>query len=162
VLFRSGATTQSIEVCPTVTTVYTVTVTDQYGCSSTDEVTVFVKDARCGNKMDKVVVCHNGKPICIAPQAVQAHLDHGDVLGDCSETSSGRPNQKTEVASVSVFPNPMVDRSQLRIVAKAQGDISIDILDMNGKVVRKLHNGIVNEGQELNFDLKRNIGPNNI
>ncbi|MCP2043021.1 T9SS type A sorting domain-containing protein [Pontibacter sp. HSC-36F09] len=161
-LWSNGATTQSIEVCPTATTVYTVTITDQYGCTSSDEVTVFVQDVRCGNKMDKVVVCHNGKPICIAPQAVQAHLDHGDVLGDCSEISSGRLNQKAEGASVAVFPNPMVDRSQLRVVAKTQGDISIDILDMNGKVVRKLHNGIVNEGQELNFDLKRNIGPNNI
>lgn len=160
--WSNGATTQSIEVCPTTTTVYTVTITDQYGCTSSDEVTVFVQDVRCGNKMDKVVVCHNGKPICIAPQAVQAHLDHGDVLGDCSEVSSGRPNQKAEGASVSVFPNPMVDRSQLRVVAKVEGVIAIDILDMNGKVVRKLHNGPANEGQELNFDLKRNIGPNNI
>ncbi len=161
-LWSTGATTQSIEVCPSTTTVYTVTITDQYGCTSSDEVTVFVQDVRCGNKMDKVVVCHNGKPICIAPQAVQAHLDHGDVLGDCSEISSGRPNQKAEGASVAVFPNPMVDQSQLRVVAKVQGIITIDILDMNGKVVRKLHNGPANEGQELNFDLKRSIGPNNI
>jgi hypothetical protein len=161
-LWSTGATTQSIEVCPTATTVYTVTITDQYGCTSSDEVTVFVKDVRCGNKKEKVAVCHNGRPICIAPQAVQAHLDLGAVLGDCSEISSGRPNKKPEGATVSVLPNPMVDQAHLRVVAKVQGVISIDILDMNGKVVRKLHNGPASVGQELNFDLKRNIGPNNI
>ncbi len=32
------------EVCPTLTTTYTVTVTDSNGCSSTDEVTVIVND----------------------------------------------------------------------------------------------------------------------
>jgi hypothetical protein len=160
--WSNGATTQSIEVCPATTTVYTVTSTDQYGCSSTDEVIVFVKDVRCGNKKEKVVVCHNGRPICIAPQAVQAHLNLGAVLGDCSEISSGRPNKKPEGASVAIFPNPMVDQSQLRVVAKVHGIISIDILDMNGKVVRKLHNGFAQAGNELNFDIKRNIGSNNI
>jgi hypothetical protein len=56
----------------------------------------------------------------------------------------------------------MVDQSQLRVVAKIQGTISIDILDMNGKVVRKLHTGFAQAGDELNFDIKRNIGTNNI
>jgi hypothetical protein len=161
-MWSTGATTQSIEVCPSTTTVYTVTATDQYGCTSSDEVTVFVKDVRCGNKKEKVVVCHNGRPICIAPQAVQAHLNMSAVLGDCSDITSGRPNKKPEGASVAVFPNPMVDQSQLRVVAKIQGTISIDILDMNGKVVRKLHTGFAQAGDEMNFDIKRSIGPNNI
>lgn len=74
----------STEVCPTVTTTYTLTVTDSNGCSQTDDVTVYVNDVRCGNKMDKVKVCHKGKEICIAPQAVEAHLKHGDALGSCA------------------------------------------------------------------------------
>ncbi|MNG02075.1 hypothetical protein D3C84_850830 [compost metagenome] len=74
----------STEVCPTVTTTYTLTVTDSNGCSQTDGVTVYVNDVRCGNKMDKVKVCHKGKEICIAPQAVEAHLKHGDILGSCA------------------------------------------------------------------------------
>lgn len=72
------------EVCPTVTTTYTLTVTDSNGCSRTDDVTVFVNDVRCGNKMDKVKVCHKGEEICIASEAVDAHLKHGDTLGACA------------------------------------------------------------------------------
>lgn len=73
----------STEVCPMVTTTYTLTVTDANGCSRTDDVTVFVNDVRCGDKMDKVSVCHKGTKICVAAEAVHAHLAHGDVLGDC-------------------------------------------------------------------------------
>jgi len=74
----------STEVCPTVTTTYTLTVTDSNGCSRTDDVIVYVNDVRCGNKMDKVKVCHKGKEICIAAEAVDAHLKHGDTLGTCA------------------------------------------------------------------------------
>lgn len=72
------------EVRPTVTTTYTLTVTDSQGCIGTDDVTVYVNDVRCGNKLDKVKVCHKGKEICIAAEAVEAHLKHGDALGSCA------------------------------------------------------------------------------
>jgi hypothetical protein len=73
----------STKVCPMVTTTYTLTVIDANGCTRTDDVTVFVNDVRCGYKMDKVSVCHKGTKICIAAEAVGAHLAHGDVLGEC-------------------------------------------------------------------------------
>lgn len=34
---------------------------------------------------EKVVMCHNGQTIEVAPSAVQAHLDHGDTLGPCED-----------------------------------------------------------------------------
>jgi len=91
-VWSNGATTASITVCNTVTTVYTVTVTDVNGCTSTDNVTVNVTDVRCGNGGRKVMVCHvpKGNPagahtICISSRAVAAHLAHGDHLGDCNQ-----------------------------------------------------------------------------
>jgi hypothetical protein len=74
----------STEVCPTTTATYLLTVTDANGCSRTDDVTVFVNDVRCGENSDKVTVCHNGHEICVAANAVKAHLAHGDILGRCS------------------------------------------------------------------------------
>lgn len=38
---------------------------------------------------DKVTVCHNGNTIEVSANALQAHLDHGDVEGSC-ETLSDR------------------------------------------------------------------------
>jgi len=59
----------------------------------------------------KVTICHNGHTISVAPQAVPAHLAHGDILGACSEEDemeadlqSSYQNEKTY--SVTVFPNP--------------------------------------------------------
>lgn len=75
----------STEVCPTATTTYILTVIDANGCSRTDDVTVYVNDVRCGSKMDKVIVCHKGKEICINVTAVPAHLAHGDKLGSCAK-----------------------------------------------------------------------------
>ena len=40
--WNTGATTQSINVSPTVTTTYSVTVTDNNGCTATDAMTVTV------------------------------------------------------------------------------------------------------------------------
>jgi hypothetical protein len=78
----------STEVCPTATTTYILTITDARGCTRTDDVTVFVNDVRCGRKMDKVKVCHNGSEICIKVEDVQSHLAHGDKLGSCATSPS--------------------------------------------------------------------------
>ena len=41
-MWNTGATDATINVCPTTTTTYTVVVTNIYGCSDSDEVTVTV------------------------------------------------------------------------------------------------------------------------
>lgn len=48
-LWSTGATTPSINVAPTTTTIYTVTVTNEYGCSDMDEVTVFAGQCDFGD-----------------------------------------------------------------------------------------------------------------
>jgi hypothetical protein len=157
--WNTGATSQKIEVCPTTTTTYTVTVTDASGCSSTDEVTVKVYDVRCGNKNDKVIVCHKGKPICIAPQAVQAHLDHGDVLGDCSEGTAGSTADAAEEENiVTVYPNPMKDRAIVKLQLQEKDNVKVDVVDMKGKVVKKLFEGATVANEELEFEVSSNIG----
>jgi hypothetical protein len=47
-LWSTGETTASITVCPEVSTLYTVTVSDQRGCSASDDVWVSSIDVRCG------------------------------------------------------------------------------------------------------------------
>jgi len=89
--WSSGEATASINVCPLVTTTYEVTVTDSKGDTATAESTVVVVDNTCGNKFEKVQICHvtgdgTTQTICVAESAVQAHLDHGDYLGDCGNT----------------------------------------------------------------------------
>jgi hypothetical protein len=78
------------EVCPTATTKYTLTVIDKNGCTGTDDLTIIVKDVRCGDGSDKVSVCHKGTNLCVAKDAVQAHLKHGDNLGSCDQKDTSK------------------------------------------------------------------------
>lgn len=37
---------------------------------------------------DKTYVCHNGISLCINDDDIEAHLNHGDVLGECKVLST--------------------------------------------------------------------------
>lgn len=45
-----------------------------------------------GNGTAQVTLCHNGQTITVSESAVQAHLDHGDVLGACPPPPDGSGN----------------------------------------------------------------------
>jgi hypothetical protein len=89
--WSNGDTGETVNVCPTETTTYEVTVTDAAGDTDTAETTVVATNVSCGKKGDKVEICHvtgNGSShtICVSANAVAAHLAHGDSLGACGDT----------------------------------------------------------------------------
>ncbi|WP_190300459.1 T9SS type A sorting domain-containing protein [Rufibacter hautae] len=147
-------TSAEISVCPTVTTTYSLKVTDAQGCSGTDEVTVFVKDVRCGKKEDKVLVCHKGKMICIAQAAVKAHLQHGDQIGSCSSDAIAQSrNQNTQLdfteanafepkqLRLSNYPNPFGSHTTIQYQLPFDGVVSLNVYDTSGRLVSTLVSG---------------------
>lgn len=48
-------------------------------------------------KNNKVLVCHNGTTLSIDEKALDAHLAHGDVLGECSTLSDNGLDSEYEV-----------------------------------------------------------------
>ena len=157
-LWSTAAITQSISVSPIVTTNYSVTVKYANGCTSTCSVTITVIDVRCGNKNDKVTVCHNGKENCISPNAVPAHLAHGDVLGPCAV--SPRPAAGSEFflqeTKPSIYPNPSTGNFTIRMNTKSKSEIVIT--NSKGAVIERRAVNSINAGQTQSFDLRRN-GP---
>ena len=96
IVISGGAATNSLTVCPEVSTDFTMTVTDANGCTASDDVQVCVIDVVCyaGNSgNEKVEICKilpNGNTItiCVDENAVPAHLAQGDLLGSCDEANS--------------------------------------------------------------------------
>ena len=139
---------------------YTVTATSTSGCTATTSVTLTVVDARCGNKNDKVVVCHNGHEICISPNAVNTHLTGhpGDQLGACSVTAA-RMSEPMAAASgsineLSVYPNPAVGQATVSFRTKLDGNVKVVIYNELGQRVASLYDGAVTGGQLYEFPLK--------
>ncbi|HEY3370552.1 MAG TPA: T9SS type A sorting domain-containing protein [Prolixibacteraceae bacterium] len=148
----------SIEVCPTTTTTYQLTVTDAKGCTGMDETTVFVNDVRCGSKMDKVIVCHNGTEICVASPAVQALLQLGDELGSCANTvKSALISQQAMVPSSRLnsynFPNPFSKTTRIHYEIPSDGQVSITVYDAVGRNIVQLVNSYHKAGfYDVNYD----------
>jgi hypothetical protein len=141
--WSTGSSSPSITVNPSVpgSYVYTVTVTDSKGCQVTTSKTIMVTDARCGNKMEKVVVCHNGHEICISSNAVDAHLQHGDALGYCNTEILVRAQAKQEeeisvqTLKVDISPNPTSNEFKMVIQSKNDDLLNVTVTDNLGRNV---------------------------
>lgn len=147
--WSTNATTQAITVSPTAATNYTVTVTDAKGCTATASKGVAVMDVRCGNKLDKVNVCHNGGTSCVDKTSVADHLAHGDYLGTCtvsnavtvttnrvSDISVAKADQPDQLI-VRAYPNPSRTAFTVQVgsAGKATGKVVLRISDAMGRTV---------------------------
>lgn len=153
--WSTGATGSAINVCPTATSTYTLTATDSKGCKSTSNITVNVVDVRCGNKNDKVKVCHteaqkHANFLCVDDHAVPAHLAHGDYVGEChvTYTRAALPiNIETVYEKINVYPNPSNGNFNIKLPGVKE-EVTITILNANGgtllrKKVRGNHNNLI-------------------
>lgn len=131
--WSTGQNTPSISVAAAGT--YTVQITDAVGCSVAAAQVVRVVAVACGNKGDKVLVCHNGAALCIAPAAVEAHLKHGDQLGACTqEQATTGPSGKVGALQASVYPNPVLDNLTISVADAAPG-VTVTLYNATGAVV---------------------------
>jgi hypothetical protein len=102
----------------------------------------------CGNKNDKVLVCHKGKTKCINASAVEAHLGHGDQLGACAtptgtitareELSAAGSNTMPANFKVNVIPNPAATTTKLFYELPFDGRVSIAVFDILGRRITTL------------------------
>jgi autotransporter-associated beta strand protein len=127
-IWNSNQVTQTISVVAAGT--YTAVVTDAKGCQTTTAIVIKTINVQCGNSNDKVMVCHNGKEICVSSNSVQSHLDHGDKLGSCSTTAVsmvGKDSNKiliseeNTVQDVTVHPNPVTSLLNIKVSAVYSG-----------------------------------------
>ena len=100
---------------------------------------------------DKVLVCHKGQTICISQNALQAHLNHGDVAGPCPSSRSVNPSQLQEKVlpakfTISNYPNPFTGQTQVQYTVPVSSRVSIKVYDMVGREIAVLVNGEISAG----------------
>jgi uncharacterized lipoprotein YddW (UPF0748 family) len=140
---------------------FTVEAVNEYGCVATALVTVYVIDARCGNKGDKVLVCRReGKAtfdVCVAPEAVPAQIQNGGRLGAC-HFSDATPQEEVIPASVlTAYPNPFQEQITLQFTLPVSENYArLDLYDIYGNKVMQLFEGPVESGQDQHFTLNTN------
>ncbi|BAV07455.1 Por secretion system C-terminal sorting domain-containing protein [Filimonas lacunae] len=120
--WSNGAVADTLNVTQAGT--YSVTITDVNGCKATDSITITTTDVRCGFKNEKVQLCHCGQTLCVAPQAVKAHLAHGDKPGACKEPAH-------EPDKIEVYPNPVKDWLYVRF-SKLNKNAVIQLFNSRG------------------------------
>lgn len=100
----------------------------------------------CGNKGDKVLVCHKGQTICIPESAAFEHFNHGDVLGTCADQdarfaagrSSVEINDLPARFRVAVAPNPAAGTTKIVYEMPVEGHVTIKVFDMVGRQITTL------------------------
>jgi hypothetical protein len=152
----------------------TVTVTDANNCTlSSSKVHIIAEDARCfagKSAVTKVSMCHatgsTKNPyiqICVDQDAVQAHLDAGDVLGSCTTksrdmnigsavevNSSQVPNQTgTGPLTVKISPNPTSYYFTAALQSLSKVNVSLVVTDITGRVVEQRTNIAANSTIQL-------------
>jgi hypothetical protein len=153
---------------------FNVIATNEFGCSASTSVTITVIDVRCGNKNDKVLVCHKTGStknpwvqICISPNAVDTHLRNGSTLGTCgSTTSSGALASVTESSNLSltsslnvvqkstlaVYPNPFAGQSAVSFtLVNNEAKVSLDLYDLKGVKIANIYSGKADAFKEYSF-----------
>lgn len=140
---------------PIGTTTVTYQVTDACGNSSTCSFTVTVIDPYCDDKKKKAYVCHNGNTLCVSVNAVQAHLNHGDYLGQCSTSLRSIVIEEpvTDEFRVNVSPNPSAGDFRIQVISKSMEPISVKVMDLSGKVLT-VNSNVVKGSIVLGNDLR--------
>jgi len=136
-LWNTGDTTKSISV--SVAGTYTANISDGNGCPGTASIVIKMRDVRCGNNKEQVMVCHNNNTICIAKDNVHNHLNHGDYLGGCRSVSYRMRNAvgtiNSDASVINVYPNPVNETLTIQLGTLNTGAV-MQLYNASGVLVK--------------------------
>jgi Concanavalin A-like lectin/glucanases superfamily/FG-GAP-like repeat/HYR domain/IPT/TIG domain/Secretion system C-terminal sorting domain len=151
----NSVTGYSINVTLMQDAVFTATITDENGCTTTYTTSIHAEDVRCfaGNSGNaKITICHqtgsNSKPcvkICVDESALADHFAHGDFLGNCPSncvapnggngmiTSQTVETNPSDSLQIKTWPNPSENYFTLQVKGKFNESVIVRVMDINGK-----------------------------
>lgn len=151
-LWDNGSTSKSITVCPSSTSTYSVTVTDQHNCNASDNVSVTVINAYCDElpKVDEVLVCRDHSTTCIKLKDLNKFIHDGYTFGECPPRGGGGTS-----SGILLYPNPTTGKFSVDLSQFKAQKIQLQIIQ-NGLGIEK-HDVLVSaKGQIEMFNLSAN------
>ncbi|MBN4066167.1 T9SS type A sorting domain-containing protein, partial [Candidatus Amoebophilus asiaticus] len=152
--WSTGETKQTITV--TNSDDYFVIVSDPFGCTATSDTIHLVINP-------KVLICHfpvgnnkNPQEICIANNALNVHLAHGDQIGRCEKRSKkwsldmqdddeqlDNNSQYFQTSNIiNVYPNPYKNSTLITYTLMEEAKVEIAVYNVLGKKVKTLANEV--------------------
>ncbi|WP_158611356.1 zinc-dependent metalloprotease [Mangrovimonas spongiae] len=112
----------------------------------------------CGVNEKKVVLCHrpvgsldDHQTICVGESSVESHLEHGDYLGSCDAANCDDVMAKlidnTSMMQLVVSPNPVNDKTTIRISLPPNSFANVEIYNLLGQRVYGVHRGVIDSGR---------------
>jgi len=143
--------------CPADTEVYIVQLTDSVLCFAWDTVELIVIDVRCGVALDSVIMCRGARPYCVDSSEVAFLLGLGYTLGPCG--SPKRELFELDAALdngflIQVYPNPFDKEIIFELFSDFDLNISIELLNMEGIVVRDIYSGSIEKSNKYKLKYK--------
>ncbi len=154
-----NASTGSVAAISAGTTNITYTVASGCGSPVSAFQTLTVTNSggivTCGPKNTKILICHNGEEICVAPAAVPAHLDHGDIQGHCPtlKTIAIGENEPEKKLIVTAYPNPYETVFKLNISSPISGIATIEFYNISGVKLYEMKQNVI-AGKSIVTDVK--------
>lgn len=158
--WSTGEIDRTIEVCPAETTTYLVTVTDAAGCSDTSQITISVQEpGNSGGNRKKPDWAGEGKPDHAGGGKSKRGIAGGATMAD-HKAGAVDFNLLAQIPTeeVIVFPNPVTRDSRLFVRLLEADNITVEVLDLTGRVVKILYAGSVEAREELSFELYSQLG----
>lgn len=166
---KVAGNSKALEVSPSTPGVYTytVTATDANGCSWTNSKQIKLVDIRCGENLDKVLVCRvyiksdKLTDNCVAPERVKIFLGKGGYLGSCKrqtgllaqtiqketpENKEAKGLLSSNKLRLTALPNP--SSRYFTLVSKSGSDKKIEIR-ITDQLGRRLENKIMTPNSYL-------------
>ncbi|MFD1873231.1 T9SS-dependent M36 family metallopeptidase [Hymenobacter bucti] len=138
---------------------FTVTAVNASLCTRTASVTINVIDVRCGNKLDKVTVCHKGKALCIGADGVADHLGHGDMVGACDKQATpslqAGGDEVAQALQLTASPNPTNARTTLDFTLVESSSYRLEVINMQGARVAVVAEGSGEAGESFSHEFSR-------
>jgi hypothetical protein len=142
-LWSNGATTKSVTVSNDGD--FSVVVTDKNGCTYTRSTNQLI-EAEIREAANEANQLEAGQPL------VQ-DITLGDAVGFAPTEWKEAPQSRTTDTQVMLYPNPVEDQLFVRIDnLKKQQDITIQLLDINGRIVQTITRQVSGTSEKIEID----------